>query len=165
MTHLVLVGMMGVGKTTVGRIVASRMGRPLLDSDVMIEARTGSTVREIWSGEGEAAFRALERTVLLEALASPEPAVIVAAGGVVLDERNRAALRESAARVVWLAGDVSTLAERVRRADHRPLLDGDPAAALARMGEQREPLYREVADAIVSVENRTPAEVAVAVLR
>ncbi len=66
MTHLVLVGMMGVGKSTVGRIVASELGRPLFDSDDMIEERTGRTVREIWSSDGEPVFRALETDTLLE---------------------------------------------------------------------------------------------------
>lgn len=163
--HLVLVGMMGVGKTTVGRIVAARLGQQLVDSDAVIQAATGRTVREIFEHDGEGAFRALERDALREALERKEPSVIVAAGGVVLDPDNRAALRESNARVVWLVGNVPTLVDRVGRADHRPLLDGDPAATLTRMADEREALYREVADAIVSVEHRSATEVAVAVLR
>jgi shikimate kinase len=163
--HLVLVGMMGVGKTTVGRIVAARLGQQLVDSDAVIQAATGRTVREIFEHDGEAAFRVLERDALREALECNEPSVIVAAGGVVLDPDNRAALRESNARVVWLVGNVPTLVDRVGRGDHRPLLDGDPAATLTRMADEREALYREVADAIVSVEHRSATEVAVAVLR
>ena len=163
--HLVLVGMMGVGKTTVGRIVAARLGQQLVDSDAVIQAATGRTVREIFEHDGEAAFRVLERDALREALERKEPSVIVAAGGVVLDPDNRAALRESNARVVWLVGNVPTLVDRVGRADHRPLLDGDPAVTLTRMADEREALYREVADAIVSVEHRSATEVAVAVLR
>jgi shikimate kinase len=92
-THLVLVGMMGVGKSTVGRMVAAELDRPLFDSDEMIEERTGRTVREIWATDGEPAFRTLETDTLLEALAEPEPSVIAAAGGVVLSERNREALQ------------------------------------------------------------------------
>ncbi len=80
MTHLVLVGMMGVGKSTVGRLVSAELERPLFDSDEMIEARTGRTVREIWSTDGEASFRALETDTFLEALDAPEPSVIAAAG-------------------------------------------------------------------------------------
>ncbi len=165
MTHLVLVGMMGVGKSTVGRMVAAELGRPMFDSDEMIEERTGRTVREIWSTDGEAAFRELETDTLLEALAALEPSVIAAAGGVVLSERNRQALHDADARVVWLMADVEVLAARVRTGGHRPLLDDDPEATLRRLNDVRAPLYQEVADAIVSVENRTPTEVARAVLR
>ena len=165
MTHLVLVGMMGVGKSTVGRIVAAELDRPLFDSDEMIEARTGRTVREIWSIDGEESFRALETDTLLEALAEPEASVIAAAGGVVLSEVNRAALRSADAHVVWLLADVDVLVERVRNGAHRPLLDDDPETVLRALYEVRAPLYQEVADAVVSVDHRSPHDVAKAVLR
>lgn len=165
MTHLVLVGMMGVGKSTVGRMVAAELDRPLRDSDEMIEARTGRTVREIWSTDGEPAFRALETEMLVEALGESEPSVIAAAGGVVLSERNRTALKDADAQVVWLLADVDVLLDRVRNGMHRPLLDDDPEGTLRRMFEDRAPLYQDVADAIVSVDHRTPADVAKAVLR
>jgi len=164
-THLVLVGMMGVGKSTVGRMVASELARPLFDSDEMIEERTGRTVREIWSADGEAAFRTLETETLLEALAEPEQSVIAAAGGVVLSERNRLALAGADAHVVWLLAEVDVLVDRVRNGMHRPLLDDDPEGTLRRMYVEREPLYQEVADAIVSVDHRSPNDVAKAVLR
>lgn len=163
--HLVLVGMMGAGKSTVGRVVAERLGRRLVDSDDLIEERTGRTVREIFATDGEATFRSLETEVLREALRSTEPAVIAAAGGVVLSEENRRLLRESGARVIWLSADPAVLVERVRNGMHRPLLDADPAGTLQRMWDQREPLYREVADAIVSVDGRSIVDVAEAVLR
>jgi len=164
-THLVLVGMMGVGKSTVGRLVAAELDRPLFDSDEMIEERTGRTVREIWSTDGEATFRALETDTLLEALAEPEQSVIAAAGGVVLSEANRHALQGADAHVVWLLADVDVLLERVRNGMHRPLLDDDPEGTLRRMYADRAPLYQEVADAIVSVDHRSPNDVARAVLR
>lgn len=163
--HLVLVGMMGVGKTTVARVLADRLDRPVLDSDLEIERRTGRTVREIFADDGEPAFRALETEVLLEALASPTPSIIAAAGGVVLSPANRAALKSSSARVVWLCADPATLVERVKGGGHRPLLDDDPAGTLRRMFFDREPLYREVADAIVLVDHRSVGEVVEAVLR
>ncbi len=163
--HLVLVGMMGVGKTTVARVVADRLRRPVLDSDSIIEERTGRTVREIFATDGEPAFRALETEVLVEALAWPEPAVVAAAGGVVLSDTNRAALKAAKARVVWLCADPATLVERVRSGGHRPLLDADPAGTLQRMFDDREALYREVADAIVLVDNRSVGEIVEAVLR
>ena len=163
--HLVLIGMMGAGKTTVGRIIAARLGRPLLDSDEMIEAREGRTVRDIFRTDGEDIFRAMETEVLREALDNPKRAVIAAAGGVVLRAENRELLRHSGARIVWLRADPTVLVERVKSGGHRPLLDNDPGGTLQKMYNDRAALYREVADAIVSVDNRTPNEVVDAVLR
>jgi shikimate kinase len=163
--HLVLVGMMGTGKTTVARILSERLGRPVLDTDAMIEQRTGRTVRGIFSADGEDAFRSLETEVLVDALASPTPSIIAGAGGVVLREENRVALKRSGARVIWLCADPATLVERVKSGGHRPLLDDDPASTLQRMFRDREAFYREVADAIVLVDNRSVGEVVEAVLR
>ena len=122
-------------------------------------------MREIWSTEGEAAFRALETQALIEALDQLEPSVIAAAGGVVLSDRNRDALQGAHAHVVWLLADVDVLVERVRNGMHRPLLDNDPEGTLRQMYIDRAPLYQEVADAIVSVDHRSPHDVAKAVLR
>jgi shikimate kinase len=163
--HVVLVGLMGTGKTSVGRMLADRLGRPLIDSDAVIEARTGRTVRQIFLDEGEPAFRALETEVLLEALAAETPSVIAAAGGVVLSEQNRAAIGAAVAKVVWLRGDPDQLVERVRSGGHRPALDDDPAGTLRRMHDTREPLYREVADMVISVDGRSVHDVAEAILR
>lgn len=163
--HVVLVGLMGAGKSSVGRVLAARLDRPLHDSDELVEARTGRTVREIFEADGEAAYRRLETDALREALADPVSSVIAAAGGVVLSPDNRAALRASDSYVVWLLADVELLVGRVRSGGHRPLLDGDPEGTLRAMYIDREPLYREVADAIVSVEHRSVNDVAQAVLR
>jgi shikimate kinase len=165
--HLVLVGLMGSGKSTVARVLGERLGRRVVDSDTVVEERTGRTVREIFTTDGEPTFRALETAALLDALDDPEPLVIAAAGGVVLSDTNRDALRRSGARVVWLCADPATLAERVRGAAHRPLLDADADAdaTLRAMHQQRSELYREVADAIVLVDGRSVHDVAEAVLR
>jgi shikimate kinase len=156
---------MGSGKTTVARIAAERLGRQVIDSDAVIERATGRTVREIFADDGEDAFRSLETEALLDALANPVPAVIAAAGGVVLREQNRVALKQANARVVWLCARPEVLVERVTSGGHRPLLDDDPGGTLQRMHDQREELYREVADAIVLVDHRSPGEVVEAVLR
>lgn len=156
---------MGSGKTTVARIAADRLGRCVIDTDSAIEKVTGRSVRELFATDGEEAFRALETSVLLEALASPEPAVIAAAGGVVLREANREALKRPNARVVWLCATPAVLVERVTSGGHRPLLDDDPEGTLQRMNAERERLYRDVADTIVLVDNRGPSDVVEAVLR
>lgn len=163
--HLVLVGLMGAGKTTVGRVLAQRLRRQFYDSDLMIEARTGRTVREIFAVDGEEAFRRLETLVLVDALAAEEKAVIAAAGGIVLSIENRQALRAAGARVVWLRADPEILVERVKSGSHRPLLDSDPEETLRTMNDTRADLYREVADAIVTVDNRSVTDVVEAILR
>lgn len=153
-----LVGMMGAGKTTVGQEVARRLGRDFLDSDDQVEAGTGRTVREIFETGGEAAFRALEASALAVALGRSEPAVIAAAGGVVLDPENRRRMRE-AGPVVWLRADPAVLATRVGSSDHRPLLADDPLGVLTRLDRERQALYREVADHVVDVGRRSSHEV------
>jgi shikimate kinase len=163
-THIVLVGLMGTGKTTVGRRVAAATHRPFLDSDELIETATGRTVRDIWRAEGEAAFRVLETAELRCALASEEPSVIAAAGGVVLAPANREALRAADATVVWLTADPSTLVARARRGGHRPLLDDDPEGTLATMAAERADLYREIADVVIDVGSRRVDEVVAEVL-
>jgi shikimate kinase len=162
--HVVLVGMMGTGKTTVGRLLADRLGRRLVDSDELIEQRTGRTVREIWQTDGEPAFRVLETAALRDALAEPAPLVIAAAGGVVLDAANREALHTADALVVWLRSDPEVLAARVGEGVHRPLLDGDPDGAVRRLLPEREPLYREVADVTIDTDVTSPDAVATKVV-
>jgi len=164
-SHIVLVGMMGAGKSSVGRALARRLDRALLDSDEMVEEREGRTVREIWSDDGEPAFRKLEAAVLADAIAAPTPSIVAAAGGVVLSEANRAVLKGDGAHVVWLLADVELLLDRVRNGMHRPLLDEDPEGTLRAMYEERADLYQDVADAIVSVDHRSINDVAGAVLR
>lgn len=164
--HVVLVGMMATGKSSVGRVVADALARPLLDSDDQIEARTGLTVREIWHRDGETAFRRLEAKVLADALDSDTPAVIAAAGGVVLAAENRERLVASSALVIWLRARPDTLLARLEDSGdtHRPLLDEDPAGTLERMYQDRAPLYREVADDVVDVDDVDAETVAAQVL-
>ena len=155
--------MMGTGKTTVGRLVAARLGRPFVDSDDQVEARTGRTVREIFEEDGEAAFRREESEALASALEAGEPAVVAAAGGVVLDPENRRRLRD-AGLVVWLRADPGLLVRRVGGASHRPLLADDPAGVLRRLADERAPLYAEVAAEVIDIDELGPDEVAARVV-
>ena len=151
-THVVLVGMMGSGKTSVGERLAAQLGLPFVDSDRQVEARTGRTVREIFETNGEAAFRFEERAVLEEAMRAGSPSVIAAAGGSVTEAPVRDLLRSLVDRgghVVWLRSDPAVLVDRVGVEDHRPLLADDPEGVLERLHHEREGLYRYVADIVV----------------
>lgn len=156
--HLLLVGMMGAGKTTIGRGLAARLGRALLDSDAEVERSTGRGVREIFEREGEGAFRREESRVLREATERHDPSVIAVAGGAVLDPGNRA-LIAAAGLVVWLRADPDVLVHRVGEGLGRPLLGDDPKEAIHRLYEMRAPLYASIADVIVDVDGRSPSEV------
>jgi shikimate kinase len=156
--RIILVGMMGAGKTTVGHLLAQRLGWRSLDSDAQIMEDTGHTVPELFALRGEAAFRAEEERVLREALSGDESVVVSAAGGVVLSPSNRALLARSGT-VVWLRADPVVLAGRVGDGAGRPLLDDDPGAALVALDEVRRPLYEAVASLAVDVDALTPDEV------
>lgn len=162
--RIILVGMMGAGKTTVGRSLADRLGWSHFDSDAQVMARTGRTVPELFAEQGEPAFRAEESQVLADALSGDGPVVVSAAGGVVLSEANRDLLARSGT-VVWLRADPRLLLERVGRGRGRPLLDDDPATRLVELYEVRRPLYESVADLVVDVDGRSPDEVVEQILR
>jgi len=153
-----LVGMMGAGKTTVGQRLAARLGGRHLDSDAEVRRRTGRTIPEIWRSDGEAAFRVEESRALADAVADPEAAVVDVAGGAVLDPANRELLRGAGA-VVWLRAEPATLAARVGDGRGRPLLEGDPAGAVARLDAVRRPVYAELADVVVDVDELSPDQV------
>jgi shikimate kinase / 3-dehydroquinate synthase len=156
--RVLLIGMMGAGKSTSGHLLAKRLGWPYLDSDEEIRRQTGRTVPEIWKADGEAAFRAQESRVLAQAATSDGPAVISVAGGAVLDPANRALIAK-AGLVVWLRCDVAVLAGRVGSGAGRPLLEGGPQAALARLTAARAPIYEQLADLIFDVDRLSPPQV------
>ena len=139
---IVLVGLMGAGKSTVGRRLAKRLGRPFVDSDDEIEQAAGRSIAEIFDQYGEPAFRDVERRVIAR-LVGGEAKVIATGGGAFADEETRALILERCV-AIWLDADVGTLAERVSRRDHRPLLAGkDPAEVLRGLAERRAPFYAE----------------------
>ena len=144
--------MMGAGKSKVGRALAAELGWQHFDSDAQIERRTGRTVPEILKADGEAAFRAEEKQALLDATSTDSPTVVSVAGGAVLDPDNRERLR-AAGTVVWLRADIPTLTRRVGDGRGRPLLAGDVRGNLARLYAQREPLYQDLADVTIDVDD------------
>lgn len=146
--NLYLVGLMGAGKTSVGRLLAKRLGKRFVDSDHEIEARTGVRIPVIFEIEGEAGFRQRE-VAMIDELTTTEGVVLATGGGAVLDPRNREALR-TRGTVVYLRASVDELWNRTRRDRNRPLLQtADPRGRLAELMEIRDPLYREIAHVII----------------
>jgi shikimate kinase len=139
---IVLVGLMGAGKSSVGRRLASRLGRPFVDADAEIEAEAGQSISEIFASHGEAHFRRLERQVIGRLLAE-RGQILATGGGAFMDLETRAVIAGGAVSV-WLRAEIDVLLERVMRRDNRPLLkQGDPRKILAGLIEERYPVYAE----------------------
>ncbi|CAM5547508.1 shikimate kinase [Streptomyces hirsutus] len=153
---IVLIGPMGVGKSTVGHLLAERLGVGYRDTDDDIVAGTGRSIAEIFVDEGEPAFRALEKQAVRTALAEHE-GVLALGGGAVLDAETRALL--AGQRVVYLSMDVEEAVKRTGLNVARPLLAVNPRKQWRELMEARRPLYEEVATAVVATDGRTPEEV------
>ena len=152
--NIFLIGLMGAGKSTIGRQLATQLGWDFVDSDHEIEARTGASIPLIFDVEGEAGFRLREKKVIDE-LTRREHIVLATGGGVVLDPENRAHL---AARgtVVYLSATADQLFARTAKDRNRPLLQiADPRAKLESLLQIRDPLYREIADLVVDTGKRS----------
>ena len=149
--RLLLVGPMGVGKTTIGKLLAEETGRAFKDCDQEVERRTGADIAWIFDREGEAAFRDREAAMLKELACLPN-LVLATGGGAVLREGNRRLIRE-AGLVIYLEASLELLLDRTAQDKKRPLLQtGDPKATLARLLEERAPLYRSVADLSIQLD-------------
>jgi len=154
--NVALIGFMGVGKSTIGALVASLLDFTLVDTDKVIEERTGRRVAEIFASEGEAAFRALEAGLVQE-LESAQGKVIATGGGLPMFPGNFESLQRHA-YVTCLWASVDTIYQRVRYQSHRPLLHtADPTARIRELLTERSPIYRK-ADLLVGVDFRAPAE-------
>jgi shikimate kinase len=156
--HLVLVGMMGAGKSSVGAACAERLRRPLLDTDEIVATIAGATVAEVFERDGEDVFRAFEVTAVADACAAPTPSVIAMGGGAVVDADNRKRMRD-AGFVVWLQAPAEQLARRVGDGIGRPLLSGDPPRTIARLAVVRQPAYEAAAHATIDTAGMSKAAV------
>jgi shikimate kinase len=140
--HVVLIGLSGSGKSTVGKSLAARLERDFVDTDDLIVQRAGKSIPDVFRDEGEDAFRAIEREAVADAVAR-QPAVIATGGGAPVDPENRRRLWDGAA-VVWLDAPVEALAQRVGRTGAgRPLLSGDAIGRLTQLRAAREAVYAE----------------------
>ncbi len=168
--RLVLVGMMGTGKSTVGRLVARRLGWRFVDLDEELCRRSGMSVAALFAARGERGFRTLESQCLLEVLERDDASAVVSVGGgAVLDPRNRARLARAGA-VAWLRARPQTLAARVGGGAGRPLLaataeQGTTELVLEELSEARAPLYAAVADTVLDTDDLAPEELAEGLLK
>ena len=155
---LVLVGLMGAGKSCIGRRLAQRLGLPFVDADSEIEAAAGCSIEEIFQRHGEAHFRDGERRVIQRLLEQPVM-VLATGGGAFMDPRTRDAIRARGTSI-WLKAELALLVKRTARTANRPLLKrGDPREILARLIEQRHPVYAEADLTVVSDEGPPDAAV------
>ncbi|WP_339080303.1 shikimate kinase AroK [Pseudomonas sp. TMP9] len=155
MQNLILVGPMGAGKSTIGRLLAKELRLPFKDSDKEIEQRTGADIPWIFDVEGEQGFREREQAVI-EELCDVNGMVLATGGGAVMRSENRLALRRGG-QVVYLHASVEQQVDRTSRDRNRPLLrSADPAKVLAELFAVRDPLYREIADVVIETDERPP---------
>ena len=149
---VILVGLMGTGKSQAGQRLAQELHFEFYDSDRLVEGRAGRSIRQIFETEGESKFRALEREVMLELL-NRGPCVIATGGGAVTNYEILSAIKEKSISV-WLKADINEILERLKHDRDRPLLkSGDPAAALTTLLKQREALYNQADLSIESLPN------------
>jgi len=156
--NVFLVGPMGVGKTTIGKVLAELLGLEFFDSDREIEASTGANIPWIFDVEGESGFRAREVKMINE-LSKRKNIVLATGGGAVLDPKNRKRLAKRG-RVIYLRASIRQQVERTSRDKNRPLLQtADPEKKIRELMKIRDPLYKEVADIIVDTNRRNPRSV------
>jgi shikimate kinase len=164
--HLACIGLMGAGKSTVGRIVADELGWGFVDVDELIEDSTGCTVAELWEHGGEDAYRPLEKAIVIDALAAHDHTVLATPGGVVLDRDAVHAIEADGVVAVYLRAAPDVLADRIAEDDDhpRPLVDDHPREVMRAMYLARDECYQRLADQVVEVDEMTPDQAANAVL-
>jgi shikimate kinase len=165
LNNIYLIGPMGAGKTTIGRLLAEELNKQFLDSDLVIEERAGADISWIFDVEGEAGFRVREQNVIKE-LTTLDNIVLATGGGAILAEENRKNLRRGGT-VIYLMATITQQVERTRRDQKRPLLHNtpDPRGKLTSLMEIRDPLYREIADYVVMTSRRSPKAVSTEIIQ
>ncbi len=162
--NIFLVGLMGAGKTSIGRQLARALSLEFVDSDHEIERRTGADIPWIFDIEGEAGFRKRERKVIAD-LCQRQGIVLATGGGAILAEENRQCLRRHGT-VIYLCASLDKLCQRVSRSNHRPLLaNEDPRPRLEELFMERDPLYREIADLIIHTDHQSVQATARSIVR
>jgi shikimate kinase len=157
--HISLIGMMGSGKTSIGRLVAKYLDWPFLDADAVLVDRVGCSISDMFSDRGEQWFRDTESEVLAELAQSLTPSVLSVGGGAVLRESNRDVLRRSSL-VIWLRATPEVLLERIGSQPGRPLLAGDPEGRIRKLTEERSAVYRDGAHEVIDVDDLRMHQVA-----
>jgi shikimate kinase len=156
---IALVGLMGAGKSSIGRRLAQALGLPFVDADSEIESAAGASIEEIFARDGEAIFRNGERRVIARLLDGPAQ-ILATGGGAFMDPSTRSLIRERAISL-WLRADLDTLLVRVARRNNRPLLkNGDPRAVLTRLIDERYPVYAEADITVDTVDGPPEATLA-----
>ena len=162
---IVLVGLMGSGKTTVGKRIAQELGYEFADSDDLVASAAGKSVREMFSQDGEAVFRKYESDAIRSILADGKSSIVLATGGgAVISSENRTVISHHASHVVWLDASVADLVVRTKSGTARPLLDGDAGKTLQSLSDQRSAWYEEVATLRIDTRGKSVAKVCSAVL-
>lgn len=163
-SNLILIGIMGSGKTSIGKEISRSIGLPLIDTDAIIEEQAATTINNIFAEHGEDHFRNLE-TELIRSLASlPAPHIISTGGGIVIRPENRDLLKKLG-YVIWLNADIDVLFERVQRHSHRPLLHTpDPKGTLQNLMDQRMSWYNDSAHLAIDTSNLTIEEIAIGII-
>jgi len=155
--RVILIGMMGSGKSTIGRLLSEATGWPYVDNDELVLRAHGATPRQLLAERGETAMRAAESSALALGLEVPEPAIIGAAAGTILEEGDRDRMRDGGI-VVWLRAAPSVLAERAAGSEHRPWLEGDAESWMRDTVADRDPLYASAADITLDTTSDPPDE-------
>lgn len=163
--HLILIGLMGSGKSSVGKICAQQLGRSFIDTDDVIATNNNAPITELFSILGESVFRDQEQAVVAQVCSSESSLVIACGGGAVLDRRSRDIVKSSGT-VVWLQASPDELQRRIKDPTTRPLLaGGQPSKILTDLADIRNPIYQSTADFCIDTQSLTATEVAAAVIK
>ncbi|SDY70286.1 shikimate kinase [Thermoactinomyces sp. DSM 45892] len=162
--HLILMGMMGTGKSTVGHHLAQHLPYPAIDLDHWIEEKQNQSIPSIFEEFGESYFRELESQALKHFLKQSQPYILITGGGIIIRPENRKWMKKESGAVFHLIADVETLIQRLELDVSRPLLQGDKAEKIRRIWSERKSLYESIADYQVQTDDRSPESITTEIL-